>query len=318
MMSSIPQGSVSASVTPLPYHGAPRVNLTQLAHQHAEHLSMYCSDYSKAEQVYLNILAVSAVNEYLQEQGFKTNLQGGDSYDPVMNIFLNVADLAVINYGRVECRPVEPSAEYVHIPTDVWSDRIGFVAVQLNPSLTQATLLGFINEVSIKEFPLLELKSINTFSSYLHTLNSRISLSEWRENSVISSWKNVDKLLENQHTNALVFAYKLGLYQLSSPPIEKAKFVALGNYTSILRLCAIPKEKQRMEIFVGLHPVPEQKYLIQNIKFSLLSASENILWEVISRSNDDFITLSFAGNVGEQFSISVALGDYNFEESFQL
>ena len=120
------------------------VPLALEAHSRAEQFRRYQSNPDKAKQVYLNTLAVYAVNMYLQCRGFETDLETSDSWNPAMQMLLDTADLVVKNRGRLECRPVLPNAEVVCTPAEVWSERIGYVAVRLSESLREATLLGFV------------------------------------------------------------------------------------------------------------------------------------------------------------------------------
>ncbi|MCJ8283261.1 MAG: DUF1822 family protein, partial [Rivularia sp. ALOHA_DT_140] len=101
-----------------------KVNLTTKAHQLAEKFCKYHSNLQKSEQVYLNTLAIYAVNHYLQCLGFTTNWQASNSYDVIMQSFLDITDLEVVNHGKIECRFVLPNAEFVHIPQAVWTGRV--------------------------------------------------------------------------------------------------------------------------------------------------------------------------------------------------
>ena len=146
------------------------VRLPEAAHQLAEKCCQQQSHLEKAEQVYLNTLAVYAVDEYLQGLGFGTDLESSDSHNSIMQTFLDVADLVVKNYGKLECKPVLPDADFVYVPEEVWQDRIGYIAVQLNDSLTEAKLLGFLENVATNELPLRQLQPMADFPGYLQDL----------------------------------------------------------------------------------------------------------------------------------------------------
>ncbi|EGJ34491.1 MULTISPECIES: DUF1822 family protein [Moorena] len=146
------------------------VTLPEAAHQLAEKRCQQQSNLEKAEQVYLNTLVVYAVNEYLQGLGFETDLESSDSQKEIMQTFLDVADLVVKNYGKLECKPVSPDAEFVYVPEEVWQDRIAYIAVLLNHSLTEAKLLGFVENVATNELPLRKLQPMAYFPGYLQDL----------------------------------------------------------------------------------------------------------------------------------------------------
>ncbi|NET09346.1 MAG: DUF1822 family protein [Merismopedia sp. SIO2A8] len=114
----------------------------------------------KPKQVYLNTLAVYAVHTYLKYLKIETLLETSDSWNPVMQGLSDIADLVLAQGGRLECRPVLPKALSCNVPPEVWSDRVGYVAVQFDPSLHYAHLLGFLPTVAATEVPLEEWRSL--------------------------------------------------------------------------------------------------------------------------------------------------------------
>jgi hypothetical protein len=78
----------------------------------------------------------------------------------------------VKNYGKLECRPVQPDTEIVYVPEEVWEERIGYIAVQLDASLQEATLWGFTAIVSTCEVALSELRALDQLPNYLSQFQS--------------------------------------------------------------------------------------------------------------------------------------------------
>ena len=58
----------------------------------AEKFRCYQARSDKGKQVYLNTLAVSAVNRYLHFLGWATNLKASDSHNPVLQTMMDTAD----------------------------------------------------------------------------------------------------------------------------------------------------------------------------------------------------------------------------------
>lgn len=139
------------------------------------------SNPQRAKQIYLNTLAVSAVNSYLNYTGIETDLKASDRYDPDPELqdLYNLTDLQVTGIGKLDCLPVWSGAEVIQIPSDtLLSSEIGYIAVQLDGALQEATLLGFLKtieearvveteELSIKELPINHLKSLAGILQYL-------------------------------------------------------------------------------------------------------------------------------------------------------
>lgn len=176
------------------------VPLALTAHARAQQFRSHQANPAKAKQVYLNTLAVYAVDIYLQTQGFETDLSASDSWNPTMQTLMDVADLEVKHYGKLECRPILPEKAVMSVPAEVWTERIGYVAVQLDESLRQATLLGFIPTVRTGAIPLEQLDSLLALPEYLtqlkqHATEGQTRLSQWLKNIFEASWQTVEELL---------------------------------------------------------------------------------------------------------------------------
>jgi hypothetical protein len=148
------------------------VYLAREAHQIAEHFSQEQAEFEKAEQIYLNTLAVYAVNFYLQCLGFKTDFSAHQSRDSTRHSWLKVADLGVKDKGSLECRHVLPGSDFFEVPQAALSDRIGYVAVEINESMKEATLLGFTKQVTSQLFPLSQLRRLDDLPAYLNQLKN--------------------------------------------------------------------------------------------------------------------------------------------------
>ncbi len=171
------------------------VSLALAAHSLAEKFRHHQANLQKAKQVYLNTLAVYAVNYYLECMGFETDLSASYSWNPVMQTLMDVADLEVKDYGRIECRVVLPNSHICQIPPEVWSDRIAYVIVQLDESLREATLLGFVEKVEVQELPLSELRSLEDFLKKMELLGKNpVNLSQWFARIFDDSWRTRPKL----------------------------------------------------------------------------------------------------------------------------
>ena len=127
---------------------------------------------AKARQVYLNTLAVYAVDTYCQCLGIETDLEASHSLNPVMQTLMDVADLEITGIGKLECRPVLPTDENCYIPADTWENRLGYVAVEIDESSREATLFGFyptINPLEMMEH--ISFDSFQPLEAFLDHLN---------------------------------------------------------------------------------------------------------------------------------------------------
>lgn len=300
------------------------VPLSTSAHARAEQFCRQQSNSEKVKQVYLNTLAVSAVNFYLRCMGIETDWDASYSCNPVMYSLMDIADLEVKNRGKLECVPVLPPNQIVCIPPEVWSDRIGYVAVELDSSLQRATLLGFTETVPKSgELAINQLRSLEDLLEHLRQseqpepIQTRVNLSQWFKNLFETDWQPFETLFGTEN---LAFSFRSD-FQLSEATIRRAKLIDLGlqlGRQSLVMLVAItPEADQKVGILVQVHPIAGENFLPANIKLALLSISGETLQEVQSRSQDNYIQLKrFRGLSGEGFNIQITLDNATMTETF--
>ncbi|HEY9607738.1 DUF1822 family protein [Allocoleopsis sp.] len=292
------------------------VPLALEAHARAQEFRRYHSNPHKAKQVYLNTLAVYAVNVYLQCRGFETNLERSDSWNPMMQMLMDTADLALKDCGKLECRPVLPDAEVVCVPPEVWEQRMGYVVVQLSESLREATLLGFVEKASSSKLAVSQLRSLQELPAYLNNLNKIkpvVNLSQWFEDIFEAGWQAVESLLATQPTE-LAFSFR-GVPQAD---IRRCKQIELATpERSVALIVSLSGEsEQDMDISVEVQPTNGQTYLPSNLQLMVLNEDGEAVMHVHAGSDNQTIQLEFGGEAGDRFGVKVALGDVSVTENF--
>ena len=297
------------------------------------------SDAQKAKQVYLNALAVYAVNFYLNCMGIKTNWEASYSCNSIKQILADIADLEIPHVGLLDCRPVLPKMQVINIPPEAWSNRIGYVLVQLDESLRMATLLGFSETAGTGKLAVEQLRSLEDLLAHITAKTSqskiciprqepgnepisrllpgnepKIHLSQWLENIFELGWQSIETILGSEQQN-LAFSLR------SNSSIKRAKLIdlglQLGNLSLALLVAITPETEQKLGILVQVHPMEGETYLPPNLKLSMLSESGEILQEVESRSVDNYIQLKrFRGLPGESFGIQLTFGEASVTENF--
>ena len=306
--------------------------LSPLAHQLAKRCSEAHRNPQKVKQVYLNTLAMSAVEFYLRCMGIETQSLSDDCCDPVVQMMLDVADLKLPGRGVLDCRPVLPNASILTIPPEAQTDRLATVAVQFSDALQQATLLGFV-PAGAAEVALAELRSLDALIDHITqpTISHRTSLSQWLNDGFAAGWQSLSTLTGfAQPRLATALRTTESLHQQTT---RRAKLIDLGiqlGAESVALLVAITplqstatsKEKEtdtnpRLEVWVQLHPIGQTRFLPSDIHLSQLSPTGDILQAATSRLQDNYIQLKrFRGFPGECFDIKVAFGDTCTTEAF--
>lgn len=290
------------------------VPLTLIAHQFAQQFYQKQSNLQKAKQVYLNALAVYAVDFYLKCLGIETDRQASDSWNPAIQTLANTADLEVKDLGKLECRPVLPDAEFCQVPPEVWSNRIGYVAVRCDRALTQATLLGFVPTVNQEEFPLSELKSLEDLLEHLDKLKQPLKegvvLSQWLHNVFEAGWEAVESLFGPSQTE-LAFNFR------TPTRVKRGKWLSLERWGEEVALCVglMPESSSKMNISVEVYPKKGQSYLPQDLQLMVLDESGDAVMQALAKSAQT-IQLNFRGESGERFSVKVALGEVSVTKAF--
>ncbi len=139
----------------------------------------------KVEQIYLNTLAVLAVQDYLQILDIETDLTECDSCNHVIRMFEDVADLYITGLGKVECRPIISANQQAEngnktsgdlpescpIPIEAMEQRIGYIVVEIDEDQKEARLLGFSPIAETAELVLSDLGSLDDFLIHLEYLS---------------------------------------------------------------------------------------------------------------------------------------------------
>lgn len=297
------------------------VPLSSSAHRLAEQFCKQQSNQKKAKQVYLNTLAVSAVDLYLRCMGIKTDWKASQSRNPVALFVMDVADVEIPPWGKLECRPVLEQDKVVYIPPEVWSDRIGYVAVQLDRSLKQATLLGFSRVAGNGELPISELLSLEDLLEHLRqieqiqSVKSVVNLGQWFEHLFESGWQSIEAVLDTQPVTLA-----LSLRSTPEAKVARGKLIDLGiqqhDQLVVLVVTLTPQNEQEIDINVEVHPRDGQTYLPPYLRLMVLDNLGEAVMEAIARSANSNIQLQFSGSPGEYFSIKLALGDVIVSEDF--
>lgn len=296
--------------------------ISTVARRRAEQCSRQQATPEKSQQVLLNSLAVSFVSFYLECMGFETDLEASDTWNPVEQTLMDVADLPIKNLGKLECRPVLENADHVYIPPEVKSNRIGYIVVQISDALSSAKLLGFVQEAAIDEFPVSQLQPLENFLDYLEhlevqtTQSSRqnvINLKRWFEDIFESGWEAIESLFLTEPA-----------WQFRSAEKVRAKLINFGikeNNASVAIVVKVSPDENNcdeIKIIVELHPVHDQKYLPSALQIMILDEEGTAVMEAKAKSENKKIELEFIATKGDSFGIKIALGDVSVTENFIL
>lgn len=307
------------------------IPLGEEAHHLAQEFRLRQRSKAKAKQVYLNTLAVYAVKFYLQCMEIQTDWEKSDSWNPVMQTLMDVADLNIPNHGTLECRAVLPNSEVVEIPTE-WEDRIGYVAVQLDQSLREATILGFVETVAAEKLPLNQLQSIEVLLEHLSqptqpqsipTQKNVVQLSQWLHNVFEEGWQTVEALFNPLSSQPAISFRQLSsmrssILKHSKDGIKRGKLLDLEkeNNKVALFVGVTPTTVAELSISIEVYPTESQTYLPPELQLLVLDAQGKVVIQTQTRTKNEYIQIEFSAKSGEEISIKLVLGRDSFIETF--
>jgi len=321
------------------YEFALTLPITQGARQTAQAFANQQPTTTKAEQVRLNTLAVLVAHDYLQLMDIPTDLPVGDSWDPVMRVCLDVADLELPGVGRLECRPVLPDADRCLVPAETWEDRVGYVVVQVDEAAQEAQILGFVPTANEEELPLSELRSPEELLDHLYQLRQSETIAPeslltsslntaqqtitnlgnwlqtaWQEGqqAIADGWLTVEQVLGGGELSPAYAFRRMGL------STRRAKRVRLGRIVVALLVDVRAESDSQIEIRLQIHPLEPQTHIPVGLQLAVLDTTDEVLVDAIATGMEDFLELQIEGVSGEEFRVQVRFNEDQEVESFVL
>lgn len=319
------------------YEFALTLPITQGARQTAQAFANQQPTPTKAEQVRLNTLAVLVTQNYLQLMDIPTDVLAGDSWDPVMRVCLDVADLELPGVGRLECRPVLPNVDRCAVPAETWEERVGYVVVQVDESSQEAQILGFVPTASEEDLPLSDLRSPEDLLDHLDDLRQAVAttpaavlaattataqrsltrLGDWLQGvwqdgqqAIEAGWQTVEQVLGGGELSP---AYA---FRRAGTATRRAKRVRLGRAVVALLVDVRAEAEAETEIRLQIHPLDPQTHIPVGLQLAVLDTTDEVLVDAIATGTEDFLELQIEGVSGEEFRVQVRLNAYQETELF--
>lgn len=301
------------------------VLITQKARQIAYQFAQEQPNKNKAQQVCLNTLAVCTVNNYLKIIGIPSDPSNCDSWNSLMRMTANVADLDLIGQGRIECRPISAwerdTKSACYVPTEVQDERIAYVVVQIEQEQPEALILGFVEQVNGEELPLNSLRPMSDLPKYLA---GRVTqLSNWLHGQIEAGWQKLDEILgislkNYQWQNTRSLEAESAAPTLSRVVRGKIIEVPLnqGIEPIVLITELVPKSGIDLGVELKICPPTKETFLPVGLEISVIDAVGIAVMHTQARAENRMIELGFEAEPGDRFSLRIELGDVTIDEEF--
>ena len=270
----------------------------------------------KSQQVFLNTLAVLAVNFYCQCLKVETNLEESTIGHYNQRILMDSADLKIDVLGKLECRPVLPNENICYVPSEVWSDRVGYVVVEIDEEAKKAILVGFVEQIETDELLLAQLPDIDNLVDLLLLAKNK----QFLERIFAKNWdeKESAKILNDKQKKLVKKLVRRDSPALSTidksitSPLYKAKYITLRGQKFILSVRITPTKEGKFQLLVE---VESSRRIPSDLNLKLLSLSDQTLKANLTKGGD-YISLEYTLQLGESFQIQVKRAEEIHTEQF--
>jgi hypothetical protein len=303
------------------------IALDREAHRWAKTFASKQTTVSKGRKVYLNTLAVCAVQQYLKIV-CQLQLTPGDAWSLSHQSILDTADLVIPGLGKIECRSILPGEHEMVVPPESIDDRIGYVAVQFNEELSEVDLLGCTQHLSSGSILLEQLAPIESLIDLVMANNHITNLGAILSGAFNNGWESINSLITNAPE---LDNQKLSLRNiatsLSYSPFESISTFTAGKIIdlkvrigsiSLLLLVGLSKEPdRRTKVRVRLYRAGKEIQLPSYLQLILQDGHGQVKSQVQHAQPMNFIQLNyFRLESGTPFNLKIALADRSVIESF--
>jgi hypothetical protein len=217
---------------------------------------------------------------------------------------------------------VSPDVQVIYVPQEVLEGRIGYVAVQLDESLREATLLGFAETVSTQELALSELRSLEELPEYLsqfkqaQAVRERVNLSQWLHSIFEVDWETIEAIFAPPQAE-LAFRTRSQLPPNGVKRGKRLDFEWLGGSEQVAVFVGLlPTGSPQLDITVEVYPIGVQRYLPRELQVMVLDEQGKAVLQAETGKNSEGLEFQFNGELGEIFNVKVTLGEVSITEKF--
>jgi hypothetical protein len=278
----------------------------------------------QSPQEYQNSLALYVAGWYLE------CLQVDIQQDWWTQYLSNTCPLELVGIGKLECVGVTGESETIRLPRDVEEDRVGYLFIKLNESLTSAEILGF-KKWYCEVVNLEELQSTDELIDYLCQLESQpvqqptVKLGQWIQRIFHDTWEEINTLCLNPPYQYPAVAYrKDNTYTESKDRINRGKKIKLGSTadspTVILTVGIVQVDELNSDIHLQIYSDPPEQTLPAGIIFSAIDHLGQEICEPLQieagKTSGEIVLKD--GQEGERFSVAIELDGVKEVELFEI
>ncbi|NDJ18774.1 DUF1822 family protein [Myxacorys almedinensis] len=282
----------------------------------------YASQYFVPEvqtRIYFNTLAVLVADAYFRLLGFKTNLTKPERWNALHRLWSEANELELPGLGSLECWVIAPGQQSVTLPTEHWSDRIGYLFVAIASSETSATLVGFLPAIDAEtaetEAAIADLQSIDDLIDELAQQEASSLAKTAQTNDLTREFSEKQiTYLRNWLNNVYATDWQLSMRDLSTSTCKKKIQLAGQVFEMQLSVSQTVSPNQDELMLVRVVVQGENASLPKGMQVSVPDES-NIYTETANEAAD-LISIPLELALGEEFWVELRLGESVSREYF--
>lgn len=261
-----------------------------------EHVLDEIAEISKEAVKQPDVAAHFTVLLEVSEEQQRLMIRGFLRYDRLMNYCSQASDNPQNDYYQITLSAFDPEPNHLLLYCDF-----------LEPASIPLPVISTEHSATPDAI------SETTLTSFQET---RIQLRQWLQGIFAAEWHAIDGLFRPEVHLASSLRNQI-------EGAKRGKLIDIGmefqGQRAVLLVNVTEEADKKLSVLVQLHPTGEERYLLPQLKLTLLSQTGEKLQEVRSRTQDNYIQLkSFKGQSGIHFSIVVSLGDLCLRENFEL
>lgn len=286
--------------------------------------------YPHHKEAISNILALWVLDKLLRDWGWRTDFRiNQDSY--IMSQVLNggATNLQVETIGKIAYVLVKPRDQILNIPSELDSESVILVAIELDSLRKEARLLRYfsaLNGVNLPEQLLIaNLQPIEELAEFLlqrqsaailvQSVEGQVQFSKWLNGVFEAGWQAYEDLVQSQ--SDLSFLPRRSKLNPGQASIIGAKLIQFrtDDHHIVVIISLTQSNAETIHVKAQVRSV-QQPTLTPGLQLILLDEEGQTFEEAQARGEDNWLQLRFSAETRDQFSIKVALGEESFVERF--
>jgi len=276
----------------------------------AEEFKSSISNLIRANQVYLNTLAICAVQQWLKDIGIATDWTECDSNNFMIREIKDIADLEIVGVGKLECRPILSGETRVHLPPEVIHNRIGYILVEVDTKNWEAKLLGFYPSSQSESISVEQLQPLKSVINIIYPPKQKEvphDVLAWIETTLNKMCDSVEAIFKD-NSNSQRMIPLLGYRTVESSRIGYQGIINEINIVAsssikVTKILGINKDSKFINIIFDVTSTDANICIPKGLEVQALNQDNEVISTLKAGDNHSNLRLKFRCEFAEPFTV---------------